>query len=427
MIVAKSTLLVGYLFCILLFPNFYSMLDTRGAILLNIMLMILPIIFLSINKKNPLIIYNKNKISFNKMMVVPCYFILAIPFGMVIGLIVNDNVIIVRDFFEIHRPFYWAIIFMTSYNFFLYSFDEPSIRKVLIVAFLICATMGLLQFFQVNFTFFNLYIKQENYYRLRIAAPFPNPYDYGFVIVFFALYFLTFFVNTRKKMYLVLFILSGILVALTQSRSMFGAFVFANLFLFPVFAIFAFGSITRGRLINTDLLIFLIPFCVILIGTVALLSFEDNLKYLFAGFRKIAANPLYNGVTSNRIDQMSAITSMVFNNPLTLLFGNGPAKGELNDVESIYSYYVFRYGIMGLLVGFLLPALYASKCSKIMASTYHRKSTQYLFFKSLQLWFLVVPMISIANNHTEQIRVSALYILLIGLVAARRDSLRGVN
>lgn len=425
--VGRSKLLLVYLFWILLFPNFYGILDTRGAILLNLTLMIMPIIYLSIYKKNPLIIYNKNKISFNKLMLIPCYFILAIPIGMAIGIIVNDNVIILRDFFEIHRPFYWIIIFITSYSFFSTSFDEPSIRKILIVVFLICATMGLFQLFQINFTFFNQYIKQENYYRLRIAAPFPNPYDYGFVIVFFSLYFLVFFINTRKKLYFMLFILSGILIALTQSRSMVGAFVLVNLFLFPVFALFAFGSIMRGRLTITDFFIFLIPLCVIILGILALVTYADNLKYLIAGFKKIANNPLYNGVTSNRIDQMSEIIASIMYNPISLLFGNGPAKGELNDVESIYSYFLFRYGVMGLLLGFLLPAIYVSKCSKIVAETYHRKSTQYLFFRSLQLWFLAVPMISLANNHTEQIRVSALYILLIGLVAARRDSLRVAN
>ena len=38
------------------------------------------------------------------------------------------------------------------------------------------------------------------------------------------------------------------------------------------------------------------------------------------------------------------------------------------------------------------------------------------------LWFLIVPLISLGNNHTEQIRVSFLYLLLLGLVAARYDN-----
>lgn len=427
MIVGQSTLLIGYLFWILLFPNFYGVFDTRGAILLNLTIMVWPITYLFMNKKTLIITLNKNSITFKKMMVVPCYFIVAIPIGMMVGIIFNDNKIIIRDFFELHRPFYWIIIFVTSYKFFLKGYDHPSIRKLLIAVFLTCVTMGLFQYFQINFKFLSQYIKQENYYSLRIAAPFPNPYDYGFVMVFFSLYFLNFFLNTRNKMYFMLFAFSGIMILLTQSRSMFGAFALVNLFLVPVFSLFVFGSIMRGRLTKTDLLIFAIPLSVIFFGTLILVNFEDNLKYLFAGFRKIAANPLYNGVTSNRIDQLSEILASIVKNPVTLLFGNGPAKGVLNDVESIYSYYLFRYGVCGLLIGFLLPALYASKCSKMVAKTYQRRSPQYIFFRSLQLWFLAVPMISLANNHTEQIRVSALYILLIGLVAARRDSLRGAT
>lgn len=420
----RHKLFLVYLFWGLLFPNFYSIFDTRGAILVNASLMLMPIIYLIISQKTTLRFQSESHLSFNNYIIVPLYFIFAIPFGMILGIWLLGNNLVIRDFFEFHRPIYWLIIFSTGYFYFVKTFNETIIRRTIISIFLICAIMGICQFLTVNFAFFNLYIKQENYFALRIAAPFPNPYDYGFVMIFMSLYFMCLFLNTSKPFYLFLIILSGVLIALTQSRSMVLSFVLANILLLPLFASFVFGSVFRGRLSRADLLIILIPLLLVTIGVIAILNFQADLRYLVRGFMKIAANPLYNGVTGSRVDQMSYIFSTITQNPILVLFGNGPAKGEYDSMESIYSYFVFRYGVLGLIVGFLFPALYSSYCSKIVAKTYSYRSNEYIFFRFLQIWFLVVPLISIANNHTEQIRVSFFYTLLLGLVAARMDALK---
>ena len=367
---------------------------------------------------------SESHLSFNNYIKVPIYFIFAIPFGIILGIWLLGNNLVIRDIFEFHRPIFWLIVFSTGYFYFAKSFNEPVIRRVIISIFLICATMGICQFLTVNLAFFNLYIKAENYFSFRIAAPFPNPYDYGFVMIFMSLYFMCLFLNTSKAIYLFLIILSGALIALTQSRSMVLAFLLANILLLPLFASFVFGSIFRGRLSRTDLLIILVPLLIISVGTFAVLYFQDNFRYLVRGFMKMAANPMYNGVTGSRLDQMSYILSTITQNPILVLFGNGPAKGEYDSMESIYVYFLFRYGVIGLIVGFLFPALYSSYCSKIVAKTYSHRSNEYIFFRFLQFWFLAVPLISIANNHTEQIRVSFFYTLLLGLVAARRDALK---
>lgn len=77
-----------------------------------------------------------------------------------------------------------------------------------------------------------------------------------------------------------------------------------------------------------------------------------------------------------------------------------------------------------LFLGLLFQALYSSYCSKIVAKTYSYRSNEYICFRFLQLWFLAVPLICHASNHTEQKRVSFFYALLLNLVAARWDELR---
>ena len=420
----RSTLFLMYLYFGLLFPNFYGVLATRGAILVNIFLMIFPVLYLILTRRVTLLFLSESHTAFRNYIKVPIYFILAIPISMVLGVYFLDNNLVIRDFFELHRPFYFIIIFTTSYFFFSKNFHEPNIKSTIICIFIILATMGYFQFFNFNFTFYNLYTKEENLLSGRIAAPFPNPYDYGFVMIFMSLYFMCLYLNTGKKIYLIFVTFSAILIAFTQSRSMLFSFVLTNIVILPVFASFVFGSLFRGKFSQIDLRIVLVPLIILFLGLMFILTFQDNFLYLVRGIAKIMANPMYNGVTSNRIDQLAYILSEISNNSLLMLFGNGPAKGEMDDVESIYSYFLFRYGLIGLLVGFLFPALYSSYCSQMVAKTYARGSYEYILFRSLQLWFLVVPLISLGNNHTEQIRVSFLYTLLLGLVAARVDASR---
>ena len=424
---SRQTLFLIYLYFGLLFPNFYGVLNTRGAILVNLSLMIFPIFYLIITRKTKLQFPFESYLAFRNYTLIPLYFILSIPAAMVLGVWFLDNKLIIRDFFELHRPFYWLIIFITSYFFFAKGFHELSVRKVIISIFLICAVMGLFQFLKFSWPFYNLYIKEANFLARRITAPFPNPYDYGFVMIFMSLYFMCMYLNTRKMMYLIFVTCSAILIALTQSRAMLASFVLTNIAILPFFASFYFGSIFRGRFSRVDLMTVLLPLAILILGITAILSLQDSFKYLINGIAKIMVNPIYNGVTDNRIDQLVYILSKISTNPVLMLFGNGPAKGEMDDVESIYSYFLFRYGVIGLFVGFLFPALYSSYCSQIVAKTYARGSYEYILFRFLQLWFLVVPLISLGNNHTEQIRVSFLYILLQGLVAARVDASRRIQ
>lgn len=420
----RSTLFSMYLYFGLFFPNFYGFLGTLGAILINLSLIIFPVLYLILTRRVKLKFLSESHTAFRNYFKIPIYFILAIPISMVIGIYFLDNNLIIRDFFELHRPFYFIIIFTTSYFFFSKNFYGPSINRNILCIFILLATMGLFQFFNFSFAFYDLYIKEENFFSRRITAPFPNPYDYGFVMIFMSLYFMCMYLNNGKTIYLIFVIFSAILIAFTQSRSMLFSFVLTNIIILPFFASFVFGSLVRGKFSQIDLRIALIPLMMLFFGFISILTFQDNFTYLVRGIIKIIANPMYNGVTSNRIDQLAYILFEISKNPILTLFGNGPAKGEMDDVESIYSYFLFRYGLIGLLIGFLFPALYSSYCSQVVAKTYVHGSYEYILFRSLQLWFLVVPLISLGNNHTEQIRVSFLYILLLGLVAARVDALR---
>ena len=177
----KYKLFLFYLFWGLLFPNFYSIFYTRGAILVNASLMLMPIIYLILSQKTTLRFQSEGHLSFNNFIKVPLYFIFAIPFGMLLGIWLLGYTLVIRDFFELHRPIYWILFFPQAISTFKVS--RAVIRRVIICIFLILQLWEFANFSKL-ITHFNIYIKSENYFAFRIAAPFTNPYDYGFVMIF---------------------------------------------------------------------------------------------------------------------------------------------------------------------------------------------------------------------------------------------------
>ena len=420
MTINSRTLFIVYLFFGLLFPNFYGTFNTKGAIILNALLILMPILYILFKKR--LRFPDSSLVHYRLFLLVPFYLLLTIPFSMALGVYFLENNLVIRDFYELHRPVYWFVVFTTSYVYFLTDVSEKQVRRFLITIFIICAALGTLQFFKVGYDFFQLYIKESNYLAQRITAPFPNPYDFGFVMIFFCIYFLSLF-NTQKNIgYFLLFLFASILILLTQSRSMLASYILVNIILLPIFSIIYFSRLTSFKLSKTDRNILLLPIIITLLGIWIVVTYADQFKYLINGIYKILKNPVYNGVTDNRIDQLIYIILEITNNPILTLFGNGPAKGEMDDVESIYTYYLFRYGIFGLIIGFLYPAFLGSWCARKMARRFRRGALEYTMFRVFQMWFMIVPLISLGNNHTEQIRVSFLYTVLLGFVAARADS-----
>ena len=424
MIINTRTLFLYYIFFGLLFPNFYGVLNTKGAIVLNLFIILIPILYIILKRGGKIRLANSSQFYFRIFLTVPCYFFLMIPMSILLGLYFLDNNIVIRDFYELHRPVYWIVVFATSYAFFLTDVSEKQVRRVLISIFIICAILGSLQFFKIGYGFFQLYIKESNYLARRITAPFPNPYDFGFVMIFFSIYFISLFNTQNSYRYLMLFFITIILILLTQSRSMLGSCILANIILLPIFSAIYFGHIRRFKLTRVDRNIFIIPILVMILGVWIVVTYSDQFKYLINGIYKIVENPIYNGVTDNRIDQLSYIILRITENPILTLLGNGPAKGEMDDVESIYSYYLFRYGVFGLIIGFLFPAFLGAWCSRKVSKRFNRNTFEYTMFRVFQFWFMIVPLISLGNNHTEQIRVSFLYTILLGFVAARADSMK---
>ena len=162
------------------------------------------------------------------------YLLFAIPFGMTIGIALSGNILNIRDFFELHRPIYSAIVFTTGYIYFSTKYEIDYVKKFILTFFTITIIIGIVQFLKLVEAPYLFYIKESNFISRRVTAPFPNPYDFGFVMIFFAIYFFHQLYFRLKLLYSFLLILAAVLIIMTQSRNMFISFTLVIVIFAPV-------------------------------------------------------------------------------------------------------------------------------------------------------------------------------------------------
>jgi len=403
----------------LLLPNFYNYLNTSGAILLNGLLILILASLLIIQLKNKILFKSQiSKDIFTLYIILLGSFLLLIPISSFIGIFVNDNIIILRDFYELHRPVFYLLIFIFMYLSFR---DKNLLDKIHIpinIIFGIIVLIGMLQFFRVLPDLTMSYTKLSNHVTRRISAPFPNPYDYGFVMIFFSIYYFMQLIEIGKK-YLLFFLLASLMVLLTQSRASFIGLLTTFLVFIPVYLLFYSIKFNPLRIHRRYLFLIFFLLLTITAGLTIVLVFSDSFLYLIKGIEKIFENPIYNGVTTARWEQIAFIKTQLEDSFATVLLGNGPSKGVMDDVESIYSYFIYRYGLIGLLFGFLIPIFFTAMLSNSMAIKFRDNPQRIGFLLAVTIWLIVVPIISIAGNHTEQIRVSFLHYSLIAFIVAQ--------
>lgn len=407
-----------YFFLAILIPNFYQFLNTRGAIFLNALLMTIPLIFFVLSRKNKFTFSIAQNTALLLFFLIQIWFFANINIGMLVGLASTGNDLNIRDFFELHRPVYNIIIFFVFYLLANQYWEKVNIKKTIDVAFLIIVLHGVIQYFQILEPITLSFIKHTNFSSGRLSAPFPNPYDFGFVMIFFCLYFFWEWINGNKK-FPYKFLIGSILIALTQSRSIALSYLLIFTIVIPIISIYLKIRGKSNGLIKSLSL----PLLVLIASFLLIEYYGNNLQYLVNGFIKIINNPLNNGVSTARVEQFIYALNYGPSNYLQLLLGNGPSKGTMDDVESIYTFYIFRYGFTGLIFCFFIILALGIYCCDRIIKNQHPTNFESIQFQAFQIWLLLIPICSFGSNHTEQIRVSFMYLAMIGIILGRYDSL----
>ena len=201
----------------------------------------------------------------------------------------------------------------------------------------------------------------------------------------------------------IFFSLFFITLLLTQSRSIYitCAIGFGVVLCLPFF----YSNIQQGSCVIATILI------IVFILANVYLHCQEELKqligYAIYGFINISRG---SDIPVNiRTEQLF----FAFNNNKSILFGSGISKG-LTQLESFYSLYYYRYGLISISVYLAMLINTAIIAYHIAQNVVNLKTK--IFYLSLFVFFLISPVGLLNSNHQDTPKISFLFYGLIGLV-----------
>ena len=404
-----------FLFSIVM-PTFQNYFDSAGVLIVNGALIVFLFFYLFRMRVFLFFQSNAHKARVFRYLIPLLLMAMVLPLSMAIGLLFGNINLIERDFYEGYRPLLYMMTFLFSFSFFSKEGSLDRFESLLLFVFIIVVVLGLNHYFGFFSPISYYYTKTLNIESYRVSTPFTNPYDYAFFMTFFVYYFFmkAFFHNMK---YIPFFFMSIVMLVLPQSRSVMVGFLVGFFLIMPFLLSFTEFKVKR-MIIKKRLLYFYVIFVLILILLIGALPYLiENFRYLTGQFVRLIENGDIGNSAGLRIQQFLFALDKAVNNPLILVFGNGPAKDEMQFVESIYNYLFYRYGLIGVFCYFLILFLAVFETWKIVKYL-RSNSKNYCFFYAVLLWLLTIPLLSIGNNFTEQVRLSFFYYTILGLVSA---------
>jgi hypothetical protein len=407
---------VFYLFFVLctfafLFPAFPELLGSVGAMIINTGIMLIAILIILIALRRKRFYFFQYKLCLFLICLLS-YIFVSLPFSITLGYFFSGVTISVRDFFEFNKPVLYIVSFCSALIVFDSAHALPKYEKLLMFLFIVIIIMAFHQFFKVSPAFSELYTKFNNIKSQRVAVPFVNPYDFSFVMSFFFFFFLckTFFLN---KAYILLSLLTLVLIFLTQSRSGAIALVVTMFFIFSPLVAYKSGSIKSMRYTRNFFFYIVFLLTAVVIFILLLDYIQENFRYMSVAFEQLLEGKRINSASIRKEQMIFAIDKA--HNPLVFLFGNGPAKEQMPYVETIYTYLFYRYGFFGLCTYFLYLFTITILNLKLVLKL-NRRDPRFCLFAAYLIWFLAIPIFSIGNNLTEQLRSSFFYYMSSGII-----------
>jgi len=411
-----------FFFYAMFFPTFFSVLGSSGVFVVNGLLLVLMPLFLLLRRKTLLRLFSmcpREALYFPAAMTL---FIVHLPIAMLIGLLYGNIDLTFRDFFEYYRPVFYVLTFVVAFIVFSHTSYLEKFETTLVFCFIGIAAFGLNHFLGVVDPLTELYTKEKNILSRRVSTPFINPYDFAFIMSFFIVYFLSKFLFAKK--FGLLLLASMLLFFLPQSKSIAVALLFSLGVLFPILmTLFCFRL--RSMTVSMSLMkYFFLALVAIFLFALSFSFLLENFAYLVNQFVILLDGGGVGRSANIRLEQFLFAMDKAALHPLILLFGNGPAKGEMEFVESIYNYQFYRYGLVGAILYFAFPLLVSTIFLWKILKAIGRQHSRFPLFFSLFIWLLMLPISSIGNNFTEQVRSSFFFYSILGIIAATHFYLR---
>ncbi|TVQ80655.1 MAG: hypothetical protein EA369_01495 [Bradymonadales bacterium] len=403
-------ILLLFFFFAFFFPSFRGVVGRAGSILVNGGLIMLLGMYLVLYKGKIKFLSKPEKRVALLFFVVFGYYALAIV-GSTLFL---STQVVFNDLFEVHRPLLYTLSFLLPFA----TIQSPhDIQKLERVLFAVCGALIVLSLVQLSgiaSPLFHLYTRPANVDSLQVTGSFIAPYDMAFVMSLFLFHSISLTLFRRRFGYFFLTLLVGLIVVLTQSRSVVGAVLVGLGLMLPIaIALPTLHRLVRLKVDKSLVRLALISFLLLCLGTYLYLTYSEQLNYLIHGFKRVLAGQSL-GPLEGRIAQWNFAMEQARSSWLVALFGNGPSKEIMSLVESIYTYHVFRYGFLGLGIVFVVPAIVGIVFAGKVLLNRSVSASYWPMYIGILAWLLIMPIAAIGNNLVEQIRISFLYHFLLG-------------
>ena len=319
------------------------------------------------------------------------------------------------DYFELIKPIAF-IMFFWFYRFSIFNSDEiiEQTYKALVIIYSFLTIFTLLAFIipdTIRPLEFLLY-KRSSVPILanKAIGSFSTTYHFAFFLILPLTYSFILLLKKPSVCHFIMFSLILVSMLLTQSRSM---YLCSGLCILLSFCCPILHETRKQRFIT-----FFIIGCVIFIGIYLFIAFQEelykNLTYAFEGLSAISDGG------NNSVNIREQQINWALDNNSLLLVGAGIGKGEIM-LESFYSLYYYRYGIIGMVISLTLFIVTSYKSYKIARNCSNDRNR--IIFYALSVFYFLVPFSISSSCHMDSPKISFIFYGLMGLIFRKYSEL----
>ncbi|AUC14169.1 hypothetical protein BTO06_02950 [Tenacibaculum sp. SZ-18] len=363
-----------------------------------------------------LLLKRRNKFKLDKGIVRPTIFFFM-TFVILLLSLINESFFIaevqVKDFIGTIKPFYSYLFFLVGYVSIMD--DEKKINslcrffEILIVFSFLLAIVETFFLDQFRGLIYFLYKRKERLILIDKATGWFGV-TYYFSYFMSLLCFYSFFMLTKRKsiFYFLLFCFSLITIFLTQSRTLILALI-AGFLILPFL---------KQSFKNKSVYIFyaLALLLVVYLGLRYSDLLQERLGYAYIGITRLFEQGVElqggdSGSVNVRINQFW----WAWEENKYKLIGYGLGRSTEVALESIYAYYMYRFGII-YLIAYILLFFYFFKMASKMAVKYKDHVTYYSFFSACSIFYLISPIALIASPSHEMPKIAFMFYICSAIV-----------
>lgn len=338
-----------------------------------------------------------------------------------LSLIISSSDIVNRDVIELIKPLYLGSFFLVSY---LCKWNYTEFNRFLsitLISFLVISVWGVLE---ANVPIINdiakvIYKDSRGSLNFKAVGPFIVPYVFGSLIILPIWYFLLATLYQKNRLVnFVAFCVCFAALLYTQSRTIILSFG-ATLIYFILLALF-----TRW-LPKRNLVIFTI-YAFGLLSAGVLVVYYNEIRALF-GYMVKGLEVVYSALVSGGLDAVLRQQPSVGLRYEQLMFavdaqfiipliGVGIGKA-LFMPESFYALYLYRYGLIGIVIhGYLIFCTWYMSIKLARALRSAPSSRELSFFLAVSAYMASLPVSYVSSSLNDFTRTGFFFYVLLGLI-----------